>query len=303
METHKKLVIINPSANSGKTQKIVGAVREILRNENAEFVVTQQPNHATQIARTAGSYEMVITIGGDGTINEVVNGLMAIEQNERPVLALVPSGSGNDACRMAGIPLDVAEALTTTLTGTHRTFDVGRCNDTYFLNSCSVGIDASVVAKTNELKATKKLTGAPLYTRALMHVILHNLKATDVTMKLDTLEPFAKKILLCAVTNGKTYGSGIAINPSANPSDGKLSVATVDEIGMRRVLSYLPALAAKKHERIAEYHAIDFDTFTLTSATGAALVAQRDGEIFTDTVFHFETIKGALEIMTPCVIE
>ena len=128
---------------------MVSAVQEILRNESVDYVTTSRPAHAVEIASNAASYETVIVIGGDGTVHEVINGLMTIDAENRPLLALVPSGSGNDSCRMAGIPLDIAEALTTILTGQLKAFDLGKCNDTYFLNSCSVGIDALVVAKTN----------------------------------------------------------------------------------------------------------------------------------------------------------
>lgn len=299
MKSHKKLVIINPSANSGNTQKIVSTAHEILRNENTIFAETSSAGHAVELASKAGEYDMVVAIGGDGTIHEVVNGLMSIDSQERPALALVPSGSGNDSCRMAGIPLDVAEALTISLTGSPKKFDVGMCNERYFLNSCSIGIDALVVAKTNELKATKKLTGGLLYISALMHVVLHSLKAFNVELSIDKSQTLKKKILLCAVTNGKTYGSGIAINPSANPADGKLSVVYIDEISVSKTLSYLPLLAAKKHERIPEFHATNFDSLTLVSSHGTPLVAQADGEIFTDTIFEMRTIPHALDIIVP----
>lgn len=300
METHKKkLVIINPSANSGNSQKMIAAVQEILRNESVDYMTTSRPSHAVELASNAESYETVIVIGGDGTVHEVVNGLMTIEPEKRPILALVPSGSGNDSCRMAGIPLDVAEALTTILTGQPKTFDLGLCNGTYFLNSCSVGIDALVVAKTNELKATKKLSGTPLYASALLHVILHNLRSIQVEILFDDSEPSTEDILLCAVTNGQTYGSGIAINPSANPSDGKLSAVLVDKVSVAQTLSYLPALAAKKHEKIKAYHAQDFDHLTLRSTHGGPLVAQRDGEIFTAEKFEFQTIPAGIRILVP----
>lgn len=299
MESHKKLVIINPSANSGNTQKIVSAAHEILRNENTTFVETTCSGHAVDLAKKSAEFETVIAIGGDGTINEIVNGIMTIEAEKRPALALIPSGSGNDACRMAGMPLDVAEALTIALTGTPKKFDVGICNGKYFLNSCSVGIDALVVAKTNELKGTKKLSGTPLYASALMHVVLHSLKAFRVMLKIDDNPTLEKEMLLCAVTNGKTYGSGIAINPSADPADGKLSVVCIDKISVAKTLSYLPLLAAKKHESIPEFHATNFNELSITSASGAPLVAQADGEIFTDTTFAIKTIPAALDIIVP----
>lgn len=300
MEPHKKkLVIINPSANSGNSQKMVAAVQEILRNESVDYTTTSRPAHAVELASNAADYETVIVIGGDGTVHEVVNGLMTIDSDKRPNLALVPSGSGNDSCRMAGIPLDIAEALTTILTGVPKSFDLGICNGTYFLNSCSVGIDALVVAKTNELKATRKLSGTPLYASALLHVILHNLRSIQVEISIDDGDETNQDILLCAVTNGQTYGSGIAINPSANPTDGKLSVVLVDKVSVAQTLSYLPALAAKKHEKIQAYHAQNFDHLTLRSANGGPLVAQRDGEIFTADEFIFQTIPAGINILVP----
>lgn len=299
MKSQKRLVIINPSANSGNTQKIVSAAHEILRNEDTTFVETENAGHAIRLASKAENFDLVIAIGGDGTINEVVNGLMTIDEEKRPILAMIPCGSGNDSCRMAGIPLDVARALTIAITGTPKTFDIGVCNREYFLNSCSVGIDALVVAKTNELKATKKLSGTPLYASALMHIVLHDLKPFDVELSIDNNPMQKKKILLCAVTNGKTYGSGIAINPSADPTDGALSVVCIDEISVPKTLSYLPLLAAKKHEGIPEFHSANFEILTLVSPNGAQLIAQADGEIFSDTMFEIRTVPHALKIMVP----
>lgn len=297
------LVIINPSANSGNSKKIVDVVREILRNESVEYVTTTRPSHATEIASNAAGYTNVVVIGGDGTVHEVVNGLMQIDEEQRPNLALVPSGSGNDSCRMAGVSLDVAEAITTILTGVPKSFDVGLCNETYFLNSCSVGIDALVVAKTNELKATRKLTGSRLYVEALLHVVTHSLHPIAVEVSIDGSEFEAREVLLCAVTNGKTYGSGIAINPSAEPDDGMLTSALVDKLSVARVLSYLPAVFRKKHERLAEFHTQNFHEMTVRSSADVPLVGQRDGEIFTEKQFVFKTVPAGIKIIVPAQVE
>lgn len=296
------LVIVNPSANSGNSKKIVDVVREILRNESVEYITTARPSHATEIASNAAGYKNIVVIGGDGTIHEVVNGMMLIPEEQRPNLALVPSGSGNDSCRMAGVSLDVAEAITTILTGVPKSFDVGLCNDTYFLNSCSVGIDALVVAKTNELKATRKLTGSRLYIEALLHVVTHNLHPISVEISIDGSDFQSREVLLCAVTNGKTYGSGIAINPSAEPDDGMLTSALVDKLSVARVLSYLPAVFRKKHEHLAEFHSQNFCEMTVRSTAGAPLVAQRDGEIFTEHEFAFKTLPASIRIIVPAQV-
>ncbi|MBK5211804.1 MAG: diacylglycerol kinase family lipid kinase [Coriobacteriia bacterium] len=297
MPNKKSLVIINPFSKSGHTQTIIAKIKELFASVDADYAVTSGPLHAEELAAASRGYETIIVVGGDGTCNEVVNGLMRIEESKRPVLSLIPSGSGNDTCRMADIPLDIEKAVTIALTGKPKKFDVGKCNDRYFINSCSIGIDAIVVAKTLEYKERLKWSGPMLYGAALLHVITHDLHPIEVMLSADGGDACERLILLCAVTNGKTYGSGITINPSASPDDGHLSMATIDRVTIGKALRSLPKIMAKRIDEVDAYRTQEISEAILMPTEKRELVAQIDGEVFVGKEFVFTTYPRAVQIM------
>ena len=165
------LLIANPAARHGETAKLIPVIEQLLCNLPHDIVVTECAGQATQIAAGAGAYDLVVAAGGDGTVHEVLNGLMGIPSAERPALGLLPTGSGNDTRRTLGVPDDLAQAALVLATGERRSFDVGVCNGVYFNNSFAAGLDAKVTAKAVEYKVTKRRSGLWLYLTALLHVL------------------------------------------------------------------------------------------------------------------------------------
>ncbi|MCL2492268.1 MAG: acylglycerol kinase family protein, partial [Coriobacteriia bacterium] len=110
MATTRYLAIINPAARSGEAAQIATEIKEKLSDLDITYIETSAPEEAIEIASTAADFDVVIAIGGDGTVNEIANGLMRIEEDKRPALAIIPVGSGNDTCRMIGSPTNVDEA-------------------------------------------------------------------------------------------------------------------------------------------------------------------------------------------------
>ena len=141
--------------------------------------------HATQIASDARGYDVVVAVGGDGTVHEVLNGLMSHPSETRPALGLLPTGSGNDTRRTLGISSDLTDAALELMTGRRERFDVGRCNGVYFNNSFAAGLDAKVTAKAVEYKVTKHRDGLWLYLTALLHVLLHDLNSFPMSIAFD----------------------------------------------------------------------------------------------------------------------
>ncbi|MCL2024485.1 MAG: diacylglycerol kinase family lipid kinase [Coriobacteriia bacterium] len=305
MPHSRYLFIVNPVAASGAAATRFEALASQRATLDHDVAFTEAPGHATEIAAHAHGYDVVVAFGGDGTTAEIVNGLMQIADEERPVLALLPCGSGNDSCRMAGVPLTIDAAFEVLRTGTPRSFDLGLCNDTYFVNSFSTGVDAQVVTRTHELKEATGHTGFALYGRALIDVILRNMKATiiEVTRKgsddRSDVDGAATRhdVLLCTVTNGQTYGSGFRINPSARPDDGTLTMSHIAWIPRWRVLSLLPALMRATHPRVKHYRVDEVIACTVTNVTDEPLVAQCDGEIVRERTFAISVRPQALRIL------
>jgi len=179
------LLIVNPAARHGETAALVPVMEKLLANLPHDTVLTEHTGHATELARAAAGYDLVVAAGGDGTVHEVLNGLMAQPQNARPALGLLPTGSGNDTRRTLGIPTDLTAAALVLATGERRRFDLGRCNGVYFNNSFAAGLDAKVTAKAVEYKVTKGRDGLWLYLTSLLHVLFHELDSFPMTIAFD----------------------------------------------------------------------------------------------------------------------
>lgn len=276
----------------------IETVSRLLASYPVDFHETKDSDDAIATAAASIDYDLVIPLGGDGTTHTVVNGLMQIEKSERPALAFIPAGSGNDSCRMAGIPSTLSEAIDIALTGTPRNFDIGMCNDRYFVNSCGIGIDARIAAKAVELKAKTKIRGIALYTLSLFQTVFKETASTKMKVKLDDQDEIEQYFLLCAITNGKTYGSGIAISPLSIPNDGKLNIALVDAIKLPKILTLIPLLFANQIHTAEPYHGHLIERAELATSDGSDMCYQMDGEIYFDSKMSISMLKDELSIMT-----
>src|SRR5215210_1213678 len=146
----KVKIILNPMADMGNAWRVARDLRSITEQHgDVDWSGTVYPGHAIQLARQAGegSYDMVIAMGGDGTVHEVINGLMQVSENRRPVLGVVPVGSGNDFAHSISVAKNSNEALTHALTGDTSTIDLGLMTDEngrkeYFDNTLGIGFGA-----------------------------------------------------------------------------------------------------------------------------------------------------------------
>lgn len=297
MSDRKALVIINPAARHGETEALVPVVEKLLASLPHDTLITRESGHAARASSDAAEYESVIAVGGDGTVHEVLNGLMAISAEKRPALGVIPTGSGNDTRRTLGIPTDLALAALAVGSGERRRFDVGVCNGAYFNNSFAAGLDAKVTAKAVEYKVTKGRDGLWLYLTALMHVLLNDLDSFDLTVAFDGGEPEPHDTLIVAVTNGPTYGGGFFITPDAIPDDGLFDVCMIDPLGLPEALLRLPFVIAGKHTGMRPVHMSRHSTLSIHSAV--PLPAQIDGEVLLDTRYEISLLPKAIECLVP----
>jgi len=294
-------IIINPNAQHGATQRLVDALHALFADQDAEVFVTEGPCHATELARDSakGGATRVVAIGGDGTISEVISGLMRIEERARPALGIIPSGSGNDIARLTGIPTGLSRAFPVLQTGIERAFDVGTCNDRFFFSSFSVGLDALVVAKTVEYKEHPHSTGLALYVRALIYTALHNSNPIRLCIAYDGEPAQERDVMLCASTNGRTYGGGIRINPWAKPDDGLLASSTVADVSKLKLLCCLPLLLIAKQGIIKEFESYECKNVHISTPDKNPVIAQTDGEIFSANHFEVGILPAALKVIVP----
>ena len=291
------LLIANPAARHGEAAKLIPVIEQLLCNLPHDTVVTEQAGQATEIAAGAGAYELVVATGGDGTVHEVLNGLMQIPADERPALGLLATGSGNDTRRMLGVPDDLAQAALVLATGERRRFDVGVCNGIYFNNSFAAGLDAKVTAKAVEYKVTKRRSGLWLYITALLHVLFRELDSFRIRVGFDGADPADIDTLIVAATIGKTYGGGFHITPDAVPDDGLLDVCMIDPLSLPQALWRLPFVVFGKHTGMKPVHMSTHTSLIIES--DQALPAQLDGEVLLEPRYELTILPGAIEAVVP----
>jgi YegS/Rv2252/BmrU family lipid kinase len=297
MTQPRHLIIVNPQAKHGEGTKLTPVIERILASVPHDTIETTGPGHATDIASEAAGYDVVVAVGGDGTVHEVLNGLMHQPPENRPALAVLPTGSGNDTCRTLGIPFDVSDAAMILATGERRRFDVGVCNGIYFNNSFAAGLDAKVTAKAVEYKVTKRRSGLWLYLTALLHVLFKDLDAFDIALGFDGHEPEQVRTLIIAMTNGATYGGGFKITPDADPKDGLFDVCMIDPLGLFEALRRLPFVIAGKHTRMPVVHMSRHVSAVIDSKN--PLPAQLDGEVLLERRYEISMLPGAIECIVP----
>jgi diacylglycerol kinase (ATP) len=245
-------LILNPTANHGRSLQDAADLRSLMTNQNADWSGTEYPGHATELVHQAGDngYDLVVAVGGDGTVHEVVNGLMQVAKAARPALGIVPLGSGNDFAHILGLPIAPGEALMSAINGQSHSLDVGSvCDENdrleYFNNTIGMGFDSLVNMHTRKITA---IHGFPMYFVALMRTIFRNFEPIDLHVETDT-ESWDLLTLMLAVGNGPREGGGFIVTPEAILDDGLLNYVTIKKISRLMMLRLVPEVMKGTHGR------------------------------------------------------
>ena len=298
MALERALLIVNPAARHGETRKLMPAIERLLdSNAQNSVLLSAGPRHAFDLARTAHGFDSVIAVGGDGTAHEVVNGIMAQPASGRPAFGVVPTGSGNDFAHTLGMSDDLSTAMRQIATGCRTTVDLGRCNGMWFGESVSVGLDARVTAKAVELKISTRLTGLPLYLRALLFVLSRQYYPHRVAVQYDDEEPFETDLLILAATNGPTYGGGFRITPDSANDDGLLDTCRIDTLSRPEAYARLPFVVLGRHTRMRPVHMKRARRVTIVSEQ--PIEGQIDGEVLLETAYDIQVMPGAMTAIVP----
>jgi len=234
--------IANPYAGRGRTESFFREFQNSARDQGTEVAIhwTERPGHATEIARECiGNADVVCAVGGDGTVHEVVNGLMP-----DPIpLVVIPKGSGNDFARLFGCPTTAEELARVLAEGMGVVVDVIDMGERYSVNSAGLGFEALV---TKNSRAIHHLRGLPLYLTAVFKAML---KFECPVMNVDLADgtTIAGRRLMLSVGNGVSAGGGFHLTPDAFPDDGVLDFCIVDPIGRLQILKLLPSAIPGKH--------------------------------------------------------
>lgn len=305
-------LLINPISGRGKGRKLAESLRSHLRELGVacELHYTRAPLEAIDIVHAlADHHDRILVAGGDGTWCEAVNGAMLSSQ--RPVLGLIPIGTGNDFAKMLGYGNNWHDACQTIARGETRPVDIGRCrygsstepvaeahgHDTedtcrFFANGAGIGFDAQV---SREAQRIRYLRGNGVYLLAVARTLLLNYATPHVTIEHDhgTLQ---QTITLIAAANGRCYGGAFQIAPDARIDDGYLELVCARGMGRMRILGLLPKVLRGHH--IDSPGVTTLRTRRVVISSEVPLPVHLDGEVLTEEATHLEIdlLPGALEV-------
>ncbi|MCK4240796.1 MAG: diacylglycerol kinase family lipid kinase [Candidatus Atribacteria bacterium] len=299
----KTELIINLTAGGGKPRPHLKTIFKYLKENGFNFKVSYTSHHgeAIELAQKAADkgIDLIVSIGGDGTVNEIVNGIMKSKNN--PPLGIIPLGWANDFIKSTNIPSDIIEACKILIKGKTKKIDIGAINNqTYFANICGIGFDAEVAHLANQLKNRHpnwNTLSAYVYVFATIKKLLSPFGYHEVKIKIDGQET-QSKILFMAVGNGKIYGGRFKITPEAVLDDSLLEVCVVEEMGRFKYLSIIPKVFKGTHASIKGINFYRAKEVVIESSE--PILAQVSGEVIEgQKEFTITLLPKSLKLIVP----
>jgi len=267
-----------------------------------ETLLTERPGHAIELAEHAvrDGVELVVSVGGDGTLNETVNGI--VRAGGRTELAVVAIGTGMDFVRTHGIPTRFDDAVHVALTGRARTVDVGRVRyrtwageeaERYVCNVGSVGMSAAVAQRANGM--SKLLGGRTTFFYALVRVFFE-WQNTVIDVEIDG-ERRSARMHDVIVANGRYHGGAMWLAPEAEPDDGLFDVLTIGDVTKLDFVTTAPKLYRGTHLSHPKVDLVRARTVSVDARE--PLPIELDGEQVGTTPARFEVVPGAIRVRVP----
>ncbi|MCB0102503.1 MAG: diacylglycerol kinase family lipid kinase [Anaerolineales bacterium] len=305
-QPRKVKLILNPMADMGRAWKTANDLRPIAQEFKGELTWsgTVYPTHAIELAKQAAEegYDMVVAMGGDGTAHEVMNGLMQVPPEKRPVMAVVPIGSGNDFAYSIGMTQKSSHALAHILKAENiQPVDIGLMTDEngrseFFDNTLGIGFDAVVTIRSHKLPIVK---GFLMYLTAVIQTIILNHNPMTMNVETDT-ETWEDKVIMLTLCNGPREGGGFMLAPEAKNNDGKMETVAVTSVSRTTMFRLVPEFMNGTHMRFKQVRMGGFKKLSLTS--DRPMYIHADGEIFTSfgsnlKKAEFEILPNALRVV------
>lgn len=312
-DNYKWLVVVNPMASVGKSGKDWPVIRQKLVDAGIDFddILTEYPRHAIEIVRNAiveKGYRKFISVGGDGTNNEIINGIFTqdVVPTNDITMATIPIGTGNDWRRTFNIPLEYDDVIEIIKTGNVFVHDIGKLtyyNDgdpktRYFLNAAGTGLDEMVCSSTNLMKRQGK--GGTI--RYLISVVkcLFKYKITHVQVTMDDEMVFDDNILSLSVGNCRYNGGGMMMMPNAIPDDGLLDVTVIRKVSIFKFAANVKNIYDGSFiHKIKEVQTFRGKKIRIVSIPPHSLMVETEGENLNNSPFDFEILPKAINVIVP----
>ena len=286
--------IINPKSGNYKYQDVIDYIRLYIQKHpdfRYDLHLTEYAGHATVIAKTITQKdECIVAVGGDGTLNEVLNGL-----NEGVKMACIPLGSGNDFARMFNYPKDLStqEWFEETVNGKIVKVDYGLCNGERFINSCNTGMDATVLVEFEDMRELP-LPSNIVYFLATMKTVFkpaHN----RLRITIDDQPTFETESSLCTLMNGRYYGNGFMPTPQSEVQDKILDLCLVKSLSLMKIARLIRKYNVGTHVNHPAVSIHPLKKLVIESDT--ELLYALDGEVRKAKALHCQLAENQIEFV------
>lgn len=290
----KHYILANPVCGKGKAIVISKRVKSLLAKYNidSEIIISEYKGHFTKIVKELSTKQKCrfYCVGGDGTLNEIVTGIVGTDSE----IVVVGAGTGNDFLRTISKFSSMRKIIKNSINKEATPTDVIIANDKYYaINVLSVGFDAIVAKNIDKFRKIPLINGKMKYFLSILYSLAHN---KNFKLKLHTESIIFKRYFtLIAVANGKYYGGGIKISPQSVTTDGFANICSIESTGIIKKLFLLPLLSNGKH--------INKSIVGFARSADATIVSTRefpvniDGEIFYINKLHIKVIPNAINVV------
>ena len=296
----RTMIILNPWAGRGKAGRKRAALERALRAAGVEYdlVLTHLRGGAIELAWQSvdRGYTRIVAAGGDGTINEVANGIKGAEQKlgKRAKLGIIPLGTGSDFIKsLDGIkPNDIPGAVQRLQSGRPHKVDIGRVQVPrgavrYFVNGLGIGLDAQVAFEALQIP---RLRGTAVYLVAILRALMRY-RAHPMTVQYDQHRVY-RRLLFASVANGRCQGGGFWLTPDALVDDGQLDLCIIDHMRLPEIIRHLPKVMKGTHMRLSQVtmgraHTVRVDSpVPIPIATDGEVIATDARQVLVETLPH-----------------
>ncbi|MEQ8555833.1 MAG: diacylglycerol kinase family lipid kinase [Cyclobacteriaceae bacterium] len=282
-------VVANPGAGHKKIEEVLRELVDFASSKDYDYDVYLTAKNRNGLKTVKENFEEahsdLVILGGDGTINEAINGLTF----DRPV-GIVPCGSANDFCKNIKVGQTIEQQIQTAITGKKRQIDLGLCGERKFINGVGIGFDGQIAADI--ARSTRNLRGPFKYYYHVLR-ILAAYQSKETGYHFNDLDE-SKKLLLLTIANGTTFGGSFKLNPNAVIDDGLLDVCVIEKINPLLRFLNIPRLKSGSHIKLKQVNI--HQTTEIKIDEQPLLNAHVDGELLGHPPFHIKVLPKALTI-------
>jgi YegS/Rv2252/BmrU family lipid kinase len=306
-KSERAFIVVNPKAKNGRAEKEWPELEQIIKEEyHSEFHIefTNAPLHATALTKQAlrEGYDVVVSLGGDGLVNEIVNGFFEDRRATNPnaALGVLPFATGADFVKTVGIPGDFREAVRHLDTSSTRSCDVGliSCESVdrqpltrYFINVAEFGLGADVVDRVN--RTTKRFGGQVSFTWGILRTIPFY-KNKTISYSINNAAETEARMNNFIVANGRYFGAGLKPAPNAEIDDGLFDISIIGDMGLFESVSNLGKLRDGTY--LENPHVSTMRGTKVSARCSKPVLIEADGEVIGNLPATFELLPSAIRI-------